>query len=52
MLMIRKQNRMWNLAKLAAVVAFGALVFTPKDIDLTAIAEFNPLVTQAQASGL
>jgi hypothetical protein len=52
MLTIRKKHKMWNLAKLAAVVVFGALVFTPKDIDLTALANFNPLVTQAQASGL
>ena len=52
MLTIRRKHKMWNLAKLAAVVVFGALVLTPKDIDLTAIAEFNPLVTQAQASGL
>jgi hypothetical protein len=52
MLTIRKKQKMWNLAKLAAVVAFGTLLFTPKDIDFSAVADFNPLVTQAQASGL
>jgi hypothetical protein len=52
MLTIRKKQKMWNLAKLAAVVVLGTLVFTPKDIDLSAVTEFNPLVTQAQASGL
>ena len=52
MLTIRKKQKVWNLAKLAAVVAFGTLLFTPKDIDLSAFADFNPLVTQAQASGL
>ncbi|WP_157959651.1 hypothetical protein [Devosia submarina] len=52
MLTIRKKQKMWNLAKLAAVVAFGTLLLTPKDIDLSAVAGFNPLVTQAQASGL
>ncbi|MDB5473595.1 MAG: hypothetical protein JWP99_898 [Devosia sp.] len=52
MLTIRKKQKMWNLAKLAAIVTFGALVFTPKDIDLSAVTSFNPLVTQAQASGL
>jgi hypothetical protein len=52
MLTIRRKHKMLNLAKLAAVVVFGALVLTPKDIDLSAITDFNPLVTQAQASGL
>ena len=52
MLTIRKKQKMWNLAKLAAVVAFGTLLLTPKDIDLSAVADFNPLVTQVQASGL
>jgi hypothetical protein len=52
MLTIRKKQKVWNLAKLAAVVAFGTLLFTPKDVDLSAFADFNPLVTQAQASGL
>jgi hypothetical protein len=52
MLTIRRKQKVWNLAKLAAVVAFGTLILTPKDIDFSAVANFNPLVTQAQASGL
>ncbi|WP_162783630.1 hypothetical protein [Devosia naphthalenivorans] len=52
MLTIRKKQKMWNRAKLAAVVVLGALILTPKDIDLSAFADFNPLVTQVQAAGL
>lgn len=52
MMTTRDRRKYWLLAKLAAIVCLGILVLTPKDIDLSAITGFNPLVTQAQAAGL
>lgn len=52
MIMMRRKQKLWTAAKLGALILFGILLLTPKDIDLSAISNFNPLVTQVQASVL
>ena len=51
-MIMRRKHKFWTAAKLGAIVLLGVLLLTPKDIDLSALDGFNPLVTQAQASGL
>lgn len=51
MLTRRQKQIRWTFGKLAAAAIVSALILLPKDFELPAIPNFNPLVTQVMAAG-